>query len=224
MMDKLMYMKHTLMNCVENQMSHLDCVDTEELGDAIDMIKDLEEAIYYCTITEAMKGNGNGHNGHSAGMYSYNGTGEYEKGSAWYSEPYYNYQYKQPYENGNDYWNGGRMYFDGARYANGYGGGNGSSNGHSSSTGTSSNGNSTRNFTEYPMEMMRDYREGKSPKSRRMYMESKETHQDKATQMRELETYMQELTSDIVEMVEDASPEEKQYLSKRISTLATKIS
>ena len=56
-----------------------------------------------------------------------------------------------------------------------------------------------------------------------MYMEAKEAHQDKATQMRELEKYMQELTSDIVEMVEGASPEEKQYLSKRVSALANKL-
>ena len=27
-------------------------VDTKELGEAIDMIKDLEEAIYYCTVTK----------------------------------------------------------------------------------------------------------------------------------------------------------------------------
>ena len=56
-----------------------------------------------------------------------------------------------------------------------------------------------------------------------MYMEAKETHQDKAAQMRELEKYMQELTQDMVEMVEDASPEEKQLLSKRIAALGTKI-
>jgi hypothetical protein len=36
-------------------MTHLDTVDTKELGEAIDMIKDLSEAIYYCTITEAME-------------------------------------------------------------------------------------------------------------------------------------------------------------------------
>jgi hypothetical protein len=48
-------MKETLTCLVENQMSHLDQVDTKELGEAIDMIKDLEEAIYYCTITEAME-------------------------------------------------------------------------------------------------------------------------------------------------------------------------
>lgn len=41
--------------------------------------------------------------------------------------------------------------------------------------------------------------------------------------MKELEKYAQELTTDIVEMVEDASPEEKQYLSKKITALAAKI-
>ena len=32
-------------------MTHLEQADTKELGEAIDMIKDLEEAIYYKTIT-----------------------------------------------------------------------------------------------------------------------------------------------------------------------------
>ena len=53
--DRLKHIKDSLMCCVEGQMHHLDSVDTKELGEAIDMIKDLEEAIYYCTITEAMK-------------------------------------------------------------------------------------------------------------------------------------------------------------------------
>ena len=35
--------------------------------------------------------------------------------------------------------------------------------------------------------------------------------------MKELENYMQELTQDIVEMIEGASPEEKQYLNKRMA-------
>ena len=39
--------------------------------------------------------------------------------------------------------------------------------------------------------------------------------------MKELEKYMQELSSDIVEMIEGASHEEKQYLSSRIAALAT---
>jgi hypothetical protein len=34
---------------------------------------------------------------------------------------------------------------------------------------------------------------------------------------------MQELTTDVVEMIQDASPEEKSYLEKKMTTLATKI-
>jgi hypothetical protein len=41
--------------------------------------------------------------------------------------------------------------------------------------------------------------------------------------MKELERYVHELTEDIVEMIEDATAEEKQFLSKKIATLATKI-
>ena len=101
------------------------------------MIKDLEEAIYYATITEAMNEKENTHK-----EYIYDDTDEYE---------------------------------------------------------------------------------GHSHKNRRMYMEAKEMHKDKATQLKELERYMQELTVDIVDMIEDASIEEKQYLEKKISALATKI-
>ena len=75
---------------------------------------------------------------------------------------------------------------------------------------------------EYPMEM-RDYREGRSPRSRRMYMEARDMKRDKATQLRELERYMQELSQDITEMITDASPEEKQYLEKKITALASKV-
>lgn len=76
---------------------------------------------------------------------------------------------------------------------------------------------------EYPH--MRDPKEGKSPHSRKMYMEHKydTNNGDRTMQMKELEIYMQELTQDVVEMIEGASPEEKQYLNKKISALANKI-
>ena len=77
--------------------------------------------------------------------------------------------------------------------------------------------------SKYENMMMRDEREGRSPKSRKTYMESKAQHSDKAMQMKELENYMQELTSDMLEMVEGSTQEEKQYLSKRIAALANKI-
>lgn len=54
-MEQLKHMKECLMSQAQAQMAHLDKVDAKELGEVIDMIKDLEEAIYYCTITKAMK-------------------------------------------------------------------------------------------------------------------------------------------------------------------------
>ena len=207
-MEKLKHMKDCLMACVQNQVSgHLDQVDAKELGEAIDMIKDLEEAIYYATITKAMEekplqqhGGGQQQQQQYMPMPQYNDGQNYNSGN---QSRYMNYN------------NGSRNYND-PMYNRG------------SSNGNMGNGRSYMHDTDYGAMGMsqyeRDAREGTSPMYRKMYMEAKETHQDKATQMRELEAYMQELTSDIVEMVEDASPEEKQYLSKRISTLATKIS
>ena len=197
-MERLKMMKENLVGCVQGQISgNLRDVDSKELGEAIDMIKDLEEAIYYCTITKAME------------------EGDKEKKENHHQQHYYTPMYYPYYRDmDRDY---GRMYYDemyygGRRYADGNGmsmGGNNSSNG--------------RSFTErYPVEM-RDYREGRSPMMRKSYMESKEMHKDTKTKMHELEKYMQELTQDIVEMIEGATPEEKQMLQQKIATLSSKI-
>lgn len=54
-MERLKQMKETLMSSVQSQLGNLDNVDAKELGEAVDMIKDLSEAIYYCTITKEME-------------------------------------------------------------------------------------------------------------------------------------------------------------------------
>ena len=193
-MEQLKQMKEMLIGCVQGQLTHLDTVDAKELGEAVDMIKDLSEAIYYCTVTEAMEGKGKI-------------TGERET-------MYYPVMYRDPDWRDMDRYKG-RMYYDGR-------GDNSSSSGHtSSSSSMGARGYSERDV--YLGEMMRDYREGKSPMSRKNYMEGKEMHKEKTAQMHELEKYVQELTSDLMEMIEGTSPEEKQMLSSRIATLATKI-
>ena len=58
---------------------------------------------------------------------------------------------------------------------------------------------------------------------RRMYMESKQLHKGKESDMKELEAYLQELSSDIIDMIKDASPEEKMMLQKKINGIASKI-
>lgn len=207
MEKRLQHMKESLVSCVENQLTHLESVDTKELGEAIDMIKDLEEAIYYCTITKAMN----------------------EKGEE--KEEYYSQKQYRDIDRGM-----GRMYYEDPRYmggndtyrqysSNGGQSNNGSSSGNSNNSSSSQgqSGGSSRQYSEKEYDIMRDRREGKSPMSRRTYMEAKESHSDKAHQMKELENYMQELTQDVVEMVEGASAEEKQYLSKRVAALANKL-
>lgn len=194
-MQKLKAMKESLMACVQGQMSDLKNVDAKELGEAIDMIKDLEEAIYYKTITEAMEkkeheGNGNGH---------------YPSHVTYYTE---NKMWQDPRYDREHY---GRMYYDGN--------GNGASMNYTNGNG----GNGSKGFYEKEYPMIRDYREGRSPEYRRNYMEHKEMHNDKATRIKELEGYMTELGKDLTEMIEGTSPEERQLMERKISALATKI-
>ena len=195
-MDRLKRIKDSLTTCVEAQTHNLKNVDTKELGAAIDMIKDLEEAIYYCTITKAMN------EPQQKGMMSG------EKQHRQMEEPMYyggmngdNTMYRAYYGNG-------RMYNT-----------NGGSNSSTSNMGSSSsNGESSRYYHD-----MRDPREGRSPMYRMMYMENKHNGNDSSKTMKNLEDYMHELTEDITEMIEGASPEEKQMLRQKISLLAGKI-
>ena len=132
-MEKLKEMMWALVDQVEPYAHDICEVDYKELGEAIDMIKDLTEAIYYCTVTDAM-----------------------------------------------------------------------------------------HNKDEWPEYKVSGH-EGRSPSARCAYMQAKEMNHPKETKMKELERYMQELSQDIVEMVLDASIEERQMLQKKIAALATKI-
>lgn len=147
-MKKLHALEESLATLLEGQMSCLENVDAQEMGEVVDMIKDIEEAKYYCAVVKAME----------ESSYS-------DYGKMYYHEPY----------------------------------------------------------TQKEVTTWSDDNEGKSHKVRKMYMEAKAAHKEKSVQMRELEKYMQELASDVLEMVEDASSEERLYLSKKISALATKV-
>lgn len=73
-----------------------------------------------------------------------------------------------------------------------------------------------------------DRKDGRSWKSRRGYMESKELHkantpEDKQQKMRDLEAYTKELAEDVTEMITDMSAEEKSLLRTKMQTLAQKI-
>ena len=177
-MERLKNIKNSLISCVESQMGDLRNADAQELGEVIDMVKDMEEAIYYCTITKAMEENKE--------------EEKYRKHYGEYlpREVYYPSEWDRDVDK-----KFGRMYFT----------------------------DPSQPIHSSYLSEFRDVREGRSPISRKMYIESKEMHKGTPQQMKELEKYIQELSQDIVEMIKDATPEEKVMLQQKLSTLATKI-
>ncbi len=177
-MEQLKNIKQCLVSSVQTQLGDLKKTDAKELGEVIDMIKDLEEAMYYCAITEAMEDKKD--------------ESKHQNNINYYMEPV--------------------RYYDGQ---------------------SSSGGGNSRNYTpymEYAPYMMRDedwrnkhMYNGRSGDSRRMYMESKSFSGKGQPNMKELETYITDLSDDIVEMVRESTPEEKQVLSTKLQTLATKV-
>lgn len=196
-MDQLKSMKEQLICQVQGQLGHLESVDTKELGEVVDMIKDLAETEYYCSITKAMEESEK--EGRNGNVY-------------YYTMPYPDYDRE-------------RMYYSGGQGNGSYGGNQSGSRSYTPSY-SMSRRMYTPEMREYeymPEMMMHDPREGRSMNSRRMYMESKEMHKDSATQMKELEKYVQDLGEDITEMIKNATPQEKQVLQQKIATLSTKI-
>lgn len=219
-MKQLKQMKETLMSAVQGQLSNLSQANTEELGCAIDMIKDLSEAIYYCTITKSMEEADEEKEEMMKMMkYQQNGNGNGQQQPVMYFQE----RIREPYYMPRDMDRGeGRMYYNGGGNSNG---GNSNSSNSSSGSGNNARGGGTRGYSEptYMNERERDPREGRAPERRRMYMESKQMHADKAMHMKELDSYAHELTNDILEMIQDASPEEKQALKKKIIELTGKM-
>ena len=132
-------MKDCLMAQVQAQMGNLDKVDVHELGEAIDMIKDLEEALYYCHIVKAM---------------------EEKEPNSWENDSSIMFYTERP---------------NSMKYAN----------------------NSNTDYND-------------SDKGR--------YHKDK-----DLEKYLQELATDISEIITTATTEEKQMLHRKLAALTTKV-
>ena len=195
----------------------IDCVDTKEMGEVTDMIKDLAKAEYYAKISKAMDEAEYGEDYDYMGAYDewerkgYRGQPRDSKGRYMsrrgrrrgFEEPLYHL----PLEMYHDYSaeelrdmdrNMGRMYYageDGKMHEGG----------------------------QYSSRTQKDEREGRSGGARRGYMESKEMNKDKGEKMKELENYMKELSTDVTEMIADASPEEKNMLKNKMQVLMQKI-
>lgn len=199
-MENLKKMKECLVGIAESQVyGNVDKVNAQELGEVMDMIKDLSEAVYYCTITESMEKQA------KEDKYPryYHPMDMYEP---YYEERYYPAtMYASNGGRGGSQGGGSRAYSDGMirRYDDGR-----------VSYSMYNDGSMYKDSMPYIYRdgmMIKDPREGRSGERRKMYMDGKKFN-DKTKQMQELESYMQELASDMTEMIQDASPEEKQLL------------
>lgn len=203
-----------LISCAKHEVDNgIASLDTKEMGEVADIIKDLCEAEYYAKISKAMDESEYGEDYDLDGPMDdkryYRGQprdsmGRYKRrGYEMTPEMYRNHD--------PEYWRDmdkheGRMYYTG---------------GGSMSTG---GGGGTRNYGGTG----RDYREGRSGERRRSYMETKEMNkgnspEEKQRKMKELETYAKELAEDVTEMISDASSEEKSMLKTKLQTLVQKI-
>ena len=208
---------HKMIECLtEKALGELDKgvenVNTEEMGEAVDMIKDLCEAEYKAVIVKSMKKADEEEEGYNKELlralkdeygeeggrryydeYRYMRTGRYAPkgkgtyvGRRGYEEPPYYHMYPDR-DMDREY---GRMYYT-----------------EPTSTHTAESG---------------------YDRAKRNYTETKEMHknntpEDKEHKMKSLDSYTKELASDITGMVADMSAEEKNLLRTKLSTLVSKI-
>lgn len=225
--ERVCAIKDRAISLVESQLNgNIENVDAKELGEVVDIAKDMaeimkycEEACYYHKISEAMDEASEEDKKFYMDKYLpetqmyYTPMGNYarmrdSRGRYMYTEPMYrvdpsmrdmehNYD-SAPYRD--------RMYYSSMN-------GNGSS--------SNSNGRSGR--MTYDDMGTRDYREGRSGMTRRTYMEMKENGEDKEKTSKELEHYMNELSNDMTEMIQHMDSSEKTMLKQKLATLASKI-
>lgn len=193
----------------------IENVDTSEMGEVVDMIKDLAEAEYRSIISKAMK-------------------------KADEEEEEYNKELLRALkdEYGEE---GGRRYYDEYRYANGRFApkGRGIRRGYTEPPYYHMPVN--YNDMEYMRDMDKDrgkmyYSEPIAPhvsesnydRAKRHYTETKEMHknntpEDKEHKMKALDGYIKELGGDITQLIGDMTAEERNLMRTKLSTLVSKL-
>lgn len=195
MAHQLKKIMEKLESCIVSELERgIDKVDTKELGEAIDMLKDISKAMYNMSVIEAMEE----YSEDEEGKMYYGGRGRRRDSRGRYMS---RRGYDEMFPMNDDHsWTRdmdregmGRMYY----------------------TNQTSNMGQSNNS--------RDSREGRSGMSRKGYMESKEMNKSEMETKKELEEYMKELGSDIAEMVSTATPAEKAMLKQKMTEIQSKI-
>lgn len=240
-----------LMDAVNHELDKgIENVNAEELGETIDMIKDLYEAkekmykaCYYKQIMEAMEESeygedydeegpmDDGRRGYrgqprskTSGRYMSRGDGRRSnRGRRGYEEPWDEMYDEMEYMRDMD--RGGkngmnRMYYSGSGSNSGMSGQSSSGSGMS---GGSSGGNMGGSFGG-SSGGSRGYSDGsRYENARRGYEEKKSMGADKQEKMKSLEEYMKTIAEELTQAVEGASPEERAMIKAKLNTVATKM-
>lgn len=234
-----------LMDAVNHELDKgIENVNAEELGEVIDMIKDLYEAkekmvksCYYKQIMEAMeeseygedydedgpmddgrrgyRGQARDSRGRYMGRRGRGGRRGYEN-SMYDMMPDMYRQMPIEWDRDMDREGMGKMYYSGSGASGS--GMSGQSSGSSGMSGGYSGGNYDGNDGN------RGGGNSRYEKARRGYEEKKTMGADKQEKMKSLEEYMKELSTDVSNMVTDMSPEEKSLMKQKMSVLMSKIS
>ena len=178
----------------------IENVDTKEMGEVADIIKDLSEAMYYRTITVAMEDSEYGVDYDWEGRKGYRGQmrdskGRYMSRRRGYMPMMRDYDWDNMQMDRDMDREHGKMYYTEPM--------------------TMRNDNQTHTESRYD-------------RARRGYEESKAMHkgntaEDKQHKMKELENYMKELSTDVTDMISDMSPEEKSLMKQKMQVLMQKI-
>lgn len=206
-------MIETLTECAKHEFDKgIESIDTKEMGEVIDMIKDLAEAEYYRKISVAMDEAGYGEDYDYEGRKGYRGQRRDSKGRYMSRR---GYEAPMMMQDDREYMRDmdrmdGRMYYTNS----------GSSMGGSTS---GQSGSSSMNSGQM------GYSESRYDRARRGYEEAKSMHKDNSSEgkqmkMKSLEDYMKELSSDVSSMITDMTPEEKSLMRTKLQTLAQKVS
>lgn len=213
----------------------IECVDTKEMGEVAEIIKELAEAEYYAKISKAMDESEYGKDYDYMGAYDHerkgyigqprDSMGRYmsRRGRRGYEEPMY---YTMTPEMYHDYTpemlrdmdrESGRMYYSGSGSQGGMSGG--MSGGQSS--GVSMVGN--RGYSESGRGQS-----SRSENARIGYEESKMMQdgspESKKKAMESLETYLKELSEDMTDLVSKMDANEKSMVKNKLQVLAQKVS
>lgn len=184
----------------------IENIDTKEMSEVAEMIKELCEAEYLATITKTMKEYDfdNAEEIMQEGRRGYRGRMRDSKGRYMYTEPmnYVPEMYRDMDRAD------GKMYYTSANRSQGI-----------SEGGTRNYGGESYN---------RDMREGRNGMSRKTYVETKEMHkgnapEDKQAKQRELDKWMNDFTADVKELVGDMTNEEKTLLKTRLNNLQASL-